>query len=110
MKKIFLVLFGLIICSGIGYANCPSEAQYRANLHNAVDKKSYLNSVTSGCITYFKSTYTPDCRKVPVLLSAYMTMYNRHSAVYKSEIQGLKNNLSKFCPAEYESVKDIMFK
>lgn len=110
MKKLIMVLFGLIICSGICYANCPSAGEYRTNLHNAVDKKAYLDSVTSGCITYFKSTPSPDCRKSSVLLSAYMTMYNRNSAIYKPEIQGLRGRLATFCPVEFENIKDILFK
>lgn len=113
MKKILLILFSLIIFSSVSYANCPSTAEYSANLRKATSAtaiKNYLDSVTSGCIAYFKSTRNPDCDKFTTLFSAYMTMYNRNSAKYKSEIQGLEKDLSTFCPANYESVKDILFK
>ena len=110
MKKIIILLYVLFLISETSLANCPSESVYRANLHNVSDKNSYLKSVTSECITYFKSKNSPDCNKISTLFSAYMTMYNRDSAVYKPQIYGLKNRLSTFCPAEFDSVKDIIFK
>lgn len=109
MRKIIISLVILVMANCAVYAACPSESEYRAKLHSAADQKGYLDTVTSECIAYFKSTPNPDCSKLPILLSAYMTMYNRHSAVYKPQINGLKNKIYNSCPADYENI-EIMFK
>lgn len=69
------------------------------------EQTAYFDNLVPGCLSYFKTTSSPDCKKLNALSTGYIMLDSDKKPAVKAEIEQIFVKMEKVCPIEVKTLK-----